>query len=80
MCEAGVVSHRLAFIVTEEAAAVCRQPMTRGYCRALHHKWAWSQDAHTCVSFVYGGCGGNENSFESKETCLQVCSAVKNIL
>lgn len=76
----GNVIHYLAFIVTEEAAAVCRQPMKRGYCRALHHKWAWSQAARACVSFVYGGCGGNENSFDSEETCLRVCSGATLLL
>lgn len=26
-----------------------------------------------CVSFVYTGCGGNENSFFSKKQCNSVC-------
>lgn len=72
--EESFVVHQLAFIITEEAAAVCGQPMSRGYCRALYHKWAWSQAARACVEFVYGGCGGNDNSFDSEEMCLQVCS------
>lgn len=61
---------------TEEAAYVCGRPEQRGYCRALHHRWAWDAKERTCSLFVYGGCGGNENNFETKETCLEVCSKV----
>ncbi|KAK3879291.1 hypothetical protein Pcinc_016121 [Petrolisthes cinctipes] len=59
-----------------EAEAVCSSPHQRGYCRALHHKWAWSPKEARCVPFVYGGCGGTENNFDTEETCLNVCASL----
>ncbi|KAK2145581.1 hypothetical protein LSH36_670g00039 [Paralvinella palmiformis] len=29
-----------------------------------------------CQTFVYGGCGGNENNFERKEDCESTCSRI----
>lgn len=26
-----------------------------------------------CVEFIYGGCAGNSNNFETKEDCEQKC-------
>ncbi|XP_071524628.1 U13-hexatoxin-Hi1a-like [Panulirus ornatus] len=59
-----------------EAEVLCNAPEQRGYCRALHYKWYWSAEKRRCVQFVYGGCGGNGNNFETEEMCLKVCSAV----
>ncbi|KIH42618.1 Kunitz/Bovine pancreatic trypsin inhibitor domain protein, partial [Ancylostoma duodenale] len=28
-----------------------------------------------CVRFFYGGCGGNNNNFETKEDCQDVCES-----
>src|SRR5690606_41018756 len=33
----------------------------------------FSTEKGQCVPFVYGGCGGNENNFESLEDCEAVC-------
>ncbi|XP_053651693.1 boophilin-H2-like [Cherax quadricarinatus] len=60
----------------DEAKAVCSKQMKRGYCRALFHKWAWVPENGRCEHFVYGGCGGNENTFDTEEMCLRVCSGV----
>ncbi|KAG7165602.1 Papilin-like 4 [Homarus americanus] len=66
----------VSVISKTEASVVCGEPLKRGYCRALHHKWAWVSENRRCEQFVYGGCGGNENSFETEEMCREVCSGV----
>ncbi|PSC76067.1 Papilin [Micractinium conductrix] len=43
-------------------------------CMAYMPRWAWDEEKKDCVQFVYGGCGGNRNNFETKELCLKRCS------
>lgn len=31
----------------------------------------------TCLSFIYSGCNGNENNFETYESCLEKCQDSK---
>ncbi|XP_038613348.1 WAP, Kazal, immunoglobulin, Kunitz and NTR domain-containing protein 2 [Tachyglossus aculeatus] len=52
---------------------VCGFPALQGPCRAYSPRWAYSGRARRCRTFVYGGCGGNGNNFESREACEQVC-------
>ncbi|KTF81931.1 hypothetical protein cypCar_00042350 [Cyprinus carpio] len=56
-----------------ELAAPCSLPSVQGPCKAYKPRWAYSHALKKCQSFVYGGCGGNENNFESKEACEEMC-------
>ncbi|KAK7084384.1 hypothetical protein SK128_007777 [Halocaridina rubra] len=60
----------------EQATTVCNEPAQRGYCRAMHYKWAWDANSKHCIQFVYGGCEGNENNFETEERCLEICQGI----
>uniref|UniRef100_A0A6P4E468 Kunitz/BPTI-like toxin n=1 Tax=Drosophila rhopaloa TaxID=1041015 RepID=A0A6P4E468_DRORH len=51
----------------------CHQPKETGRCFALFSRYAYNVDTQSCEEFVYGGCAGNKNNFESKEQCEQVC-------
>ncbi|XP_034473363.1 male accessory gland serine protease inhibitor-like [Drosophila innubila] len=42
-------------------------------CRAYWPSWSYNANTKECVSFVYGGCNGNDNRFDSKETCEKTC-------
>ncbi|RXN16617.1 amyloid beta A4 isoform X1 [Labeo rohita] len=39
-------------------------------------RWYFVREEGRCAPFIYGGCGGNRNNFESEEYCLSVCSSV----
>ncbi|XP_016924951.2 kunitz-type serine protease inhibitor bitisilin-2 [Drosophila suzukii] len=51
----------------------CHQPKETGRCFALFYRYAYNVDTQSCEEFVYGGCAGNKNNFESKEQCEQAC-------
>merc|ERR1712142_939067 len=44
-----------------------------GVCKALIPRWTFDNSSQKCEEFSYGGCGGNENNFESKEECDKTC-------
>lgn len=55
---------------------VCWANAETGPCRALLPRWYFDREDGRCAQFIYGGCGGNRNNFESEEYCLSVCSSV----
>ncbi|XP_036405238.1 WAP, Kazal, immunoglobulin, Kunitz and NTR domain-containing protein 2 [Megalops cyprinoides] len=61
-----------------ELASPCGLPSLQGPCKAYEPRWAYSSLTKQCQSFIYGGCGGNENNFESKEACEDACPFPKN--
>ncbi|XP_077481992.1 WAP, Kazal, immunoglobulin, Kunitz and NTR domain-containing protein 2 [Stigmatopora argus] len=62
-----------------ELAGPCELPSLQGPCKAYEPRWAYSSILRQCQSFIYGGCGGNDNNFESKEACEEVCPYPKNL-
>ena len=55
------------------AADRCSEPPVTGNCRALIKRFYYDPANESCTEFVYGGCGRNDNNFESLEECLKTC-------
>lgn len=52
---------------------ICGQQFgVSGFCRGYFQRWAF--DGESCKMFVWGGCGGNENNFQSEDACNDECS------
>ena len=51
----------------------CKLPKVVGNCKALIFSWYFDGQTGDCEQFGYGGCGGNENRFSSKEECRDAC-------
>ncbi|CAO2580746.1 Amyloid beta precursor like protein 2 [Lemmus lemmus] len=39
-------------------------------------RWYFDLSKGKCVCFIYGGCGGNRNNFESEDYCMAVCKTM----
>lgn len=52
---------------------VCTLEPETGPCRASMPRWHFDMNQKKCVRFVYGGCAGNRNNFDSEEYCMAVC-------
>ncbi|KAG8445988.1 hypothetical protein GDO86_013749 [Hymenochirus boettgeri] len=57
---------------------ICNFPALQGQCKAYKPRWAYNKQLNQCQSFIFGGCGGNENNFETKEICENMCPFPKN--
>lgn len=62
--------------ITHDVRAVCSQEALTGPCRAVVPRWYFDLSKGKCVRFIYGGCGGNRNNFESEDYCMAVCKAM----
>ncbi|XP_024132186.1 amyloid-like protein 2 isoform X4 [Oryzias melastigma] len=59
--------------ILEEVKAVCTLEAETGPCRASMPRWHFDVSQRKCVRFIYGGCAGNRNNFDSEEYCMAVC-------
>ncbi|KAL4420439.1 hypothetical protein ABPG75_010095 [Micractinium tetrahymenae] len=55
-------------------AAFCTQPPERGPCRAAVPSWFFDAGMGECRPFLYGGCQGNENRFDSFDACAEAAA------
>ncbi|XP_076027935.1 WAP, Kazal, immunoglobulin, Kunitz and NTR domain-containing protein 2-like [Genypterus blacodes] len=61
-----------------ELSGPCGLSSLQGPCKAYELRWAFSAAMRQCQAFIYGGCEGNDNNFESKEACEETCPYPKN--
>uniref|UniRef100_A0A8C6KTL4 Amyloid beta (A4) precursor-like protein 2 n=1 Tax=Nothobranchius furzeri TaxID=105023 RepID=A0A8C6KTL4_NOTFU len=66
--------------ILEEVKAVCTLEAETGPCRASMHRWHFDASQRKCVRFIYGGCAGNRNNFDSEEYCMAVCKRLSKSL
>ncbi|KAM3183538.1 hypothetical protein ACTXT7_010140 [Hymenolepis weldensis] len=54
---------------------ICELSPAVGDCvqQTAHEMWYYDKVTGNCLSFAYSGCGGNENRFPSRSSCLETC-------
>ncbi|XP_066991334.2 uncharacterized protein [Anabrus simplex] len=51
----------------------CYLPKFEGPCRSYIRKWYYDVERKQCGQFIYGGCLGNNNKFQTREECEELC-------
>uniref|UniRef100_A0A8C0HLQ3 BPTI/Kunitz inhibitor domain-containing protein n=1 Tax=Buteo japonicus TaxID=224669 RepID=A0A8C0HLQ3_9AVES len=59
-------------------ADFCYLPSVCGSCKALFRRFFFNASSQQCEEFIYGGCGGNRNNFETEGECFRACSHIGN--
>ncbi len=52
---------------------VCNLPVKSGPCKAAFRKYFFNSKTGSCTKFLYGGCHGNGNNFQTKDECMRTC-------
>ncbi|GFY63482.1 papilin [Trichonephila inaurata madagascariensis] len=52
---------------------ICRLPSKQGPCRGHFPRYFFDHTKGKCEEFIYGGCEGNPNNFETVTECEQAC-------
>jgi hypothetical protein len=69
---------RVSFVDPEsnepvECSDRCGLPLEMSNCRAFFRRYFFNATAGKCEEFIFGGCEGNANNFESMEECREDC-------
>lgn len=51
----------------------CYLPQDQGGCQNYTMVWFFDTEQSECARFWYGGCGGNQNRFNTREACENLC-------
>ncbi|XP_063000740.1 kunitz-type serine protease inhibitor 4-like [Elgaria multicarinata webbii] len=52
---------------------VCQFPKDPGSCKLSLLRYFYNPATNRCQKFIYGGCKGNGNNFETLEQCQKTC-------
>ncbi|KFM83604.1 Papilin, partial [Stegodyphus mimosarum] len=72
-CYLACKKEKLTTLAPRISEDVCMLPQEPGPCLGYYRMWYYDNNDNICKSFVYGGCDGNENRFEKRTECEQLC-------
>jgi len=54
--------------------SLCTLPVNKGSCQATLRRFYFDPALGNCKLFIFGGCQGNDNNFETMDSCLETCA------
>merc|ERR1719361_1139047 len=60
-------------IVEQPRHTFCMLEPAPGACKVSTEQWFYNATEATCARFMYSGCGGNKNNFNTETECLSAC-------
>ncbi|CAO1361183.1 unnamed protein product [Diamesa tonsa] len=72
VCLLALVCH-LSVVLAGGDGSPCFLEPDAGMCMAYFTYWYYNHQTGSCSEFIYGGCGGNGNKFETREECMVKC-------
>ena len=75
-CPEGYVEKDDSCILPDECDLVdlCSLPPLTGPCKGYFPKYFFNSSSGECEQFIYGGCQGNDNNFNTVEDCEAKCN------
>ncbi|XP_039231926.1 kunitz-type serine protease inhibitor mulgin-5 isoform X3 [Drosophila yakuba] len=78
-----VIRHLLIFLIGLGTSVAlrhgrCSLIANPGPCNGNFEMFAYDFANNVCVEFIYGGCGGNPNRFQTKKECILLCDALSD--
>ncbi|GFX07279.1 papilin [Trichonephila clavipes] len=69
--------NQASFYPSDFSFNVCSLAVVKGPCSGTFTQWYYDKDQEDCIEFVFSGCQGNANRFNTKESCYQRCKREK---
>ena len=74
-CPEGYVEKDDSCVLPDECDSVdlCSLPPLTGPCKARFRRYFYNSSSGECEQFIYGGCQGNDNNFNTVKDCEAKC-------
>ncbi|XP_059155169.1 kunitz-like toxin PcKuz3 [Physella acuta] len=76
ICLFAMLFIQLSLQQTTPTPVDCTLAPEPGQCKLYVEQYYFDTTTHNCQPFIYGGCGGNSNKFDTLEECENRCGII----
>ena len=60
-------------LISDHSEEICQEEKEEGQCKGTFPRYWFNNETKMCERFIYTGCKGNRNQFETEEECKSFC-------